>query len=122
MQIEQLEVHEDERGILVEAFKFPKDGQVFSVIANPNETRGNHYHTRKIEEFLVIYGSATIEARDRETGHKMKVEVSGTNPLRVKIMPNHTHAITASSQGAVFIVWANEIFDKKDPDTFGEEL
>ena len=122
MHLEQLEVKRDNRGSLVEAFKLPNDGQVFYVIATPNQTRGNHYHTRKTEHFLVIYGSAEIVVKNRETDDVMKVEVSGFKPMAVTVSPNHTHSITATDEGCIFLVWCDEQFDNKDPDTYPEEI
>jgi UDP-2-acetamido-2,6-beta-L-arabino-hexul-4-ose reductase len=122
VQLEQLEIKSDSRGSLVEAFKFPTDGQLFYIIAKPNERRGEHYHEHKTERFLVIYGSAVIESKDRETNNVMKAEVSGAKPITVTIPPNHTHHITATSEGAIFLVWVNELYDENDPDTIREEL
>lgn len=122
MQLEQLEAKSDHRGTLVEAFKLPNDGQVFYVIAKPNETRGNHYHLRKTETFVVVYGSAEIQVKDRDTGTVMKAELGGQNPMSVTIIPNNTHRITANDEGCIFLVWCNEQFNGEDPDTFPEEL
>jgi UDP-2-acetamido-2,6-beta-L-arabino-hexul-4-ose reductase len=122
MHLEMLEPKNDRRGSLVEAFKFPNDGQLFYVIAEPDETRGNHYHKRKTETFLVIDGEATIRVRDRKTGNVMKVTVSGEKPLSIKVAPNNTHSITAGEDGAVFLVWVDEQFNKDDPDTILEEV
>lgn len=122
MKLEPLDKKEDKRGLLVEAYKFPNDGQVFYVICNPGETRGNHYHLKRTEHFLVIYGSATICVRDRETGNVMKAEVSGSDPMRVTISPPDTHNITATNEGCIFLVWADDIFDPENPDTIMEEI
>lgn len=122
MDLKPLEVKKDSRGSLVEAFKLPSDGQVFYVIANPHEMRGNHYHERKTEHFLVIYGSATINVKNRETDDMMNVEVSGYKPMKVTITPNHTHNIVATDEGAIMLVWCDEIYDEKDPDTYPEEI
>lgn len=122
MQLDKLETKSDRRGTLVEAFKLPTDGQIFYVIAKPNETRGNHYHLRKTEHFLVIWGSAVIQAKDRETDTVMKLEVGGQNPMRVTISPNNTHNITASDEGCIFLVWCDEQFNPEDADTYPEEI
>lgn len=122
MDLNKLEVKSDRRGTLVEAYKLPNDGQIFYVVAKPDETRGNHYHTRKTEHFLVIYGSAEIMSRDRKTDNVMKVEVSGDNPMRVTIPPNNTHSVTAGDDGCIFLVWCDEQFNEKDPDTVMEEV
>lgn len=122
MKLSLLEVKKDTRGSFIEAFKLPNDGQVSYIIINPNETRGNHYHKRKTEHFLVMYGSATIDSRNRKTGDVMSALVSGFKPMTVTIPPNHTHRITATDDGCICIIWCDEQFNKKDADTFAEEL
>lgn len=122
MDLQLLEPKEDSRGTLVEAYKFPNDGQLFYVKAFPGEMRGNHYHLRKTERFLVIDGAAEIISRDRDTGNVMKVVANGTRPLVVTIPPNNTHSITALDDGCLFLVWVDEQFNEKDADTFAEEI
>lgn len=122
MNLEPLEIKNDPRGSLVEAFKFPNDGQVFYVMANPHEARGNHYHLRKTEHFLVIFGSAVISVKNRETNDIMNAEVSGFKPMVVTISPNHTHALIPNEEGCIFMVWCDEVFNPEDPDTYPEEL
>lgn len=122
MHLKPLDVQTDRRGSLVEAFKLPSDGQIFYVVAEPNETRGNHYHLRKTEHFLVVYGSAKMQVRDRATENVMNVEVTGQKPMVISVHPNNTHNIIANDGGAIFIVWCDEQFDENDPDTFPEEI
>jgi UDP-2-acetamido-2,6-beta-L-arabino-hexul-4-ose reductase len=122
VDLQKLEVKSDSRGSLVEAFKFPNDGQLFYVVIKPGESRGNHYHNRKIERFLVIWGSATISVKDRESGNVMKATVTGDDPMVAKITPNNTHNIAATNEGCILLVWVDEIFNPKDPDTIGEEI
>lgn len=122
MDLKPLEVKSDRRGTLVEAFKLPNDGQIFYVVAKPNETRGNHYHERKTEHFLVLYGSAEMMVRDRETENVIKVTVGGEKPMVVTVTPNNTHSITALEDGCVFLVWCDEQFNEADADTYPEEI
>lgn len=122
MNLELLQVKSDNRGSLVEAFKLPNDGQLFYVVIEPGESRGNHYHTHKIEHFLVIWGSAVISVKDRESGNVMKAEVAGQKPMVAKMAVNHTHNIVANSEGCILLVWSEELFDEEDPDTFAEEI
>lgn len=122
MDLQPLEPKADSRGTLVEAFQLPQDGQLFYVIAKPGESRGNHYHMRKTERFIVIYGGAEMQVKDRETGNVMKVSVNGSQPMAITVAPNHTHTITASDEGAIFLVWVNEQYNKEDPDTYPEEI
>lgn len=122
MDLKPLEVKSDYRGSLAEAFELPSDGLVFYIVVKPGESRGNHYHLRKIEHFLVIWGSATISVKDRSSGDVIKVETSGFKPMDVKVVPNHTHSITASEEGCICLVWVNEKYNSKDPDTYPEEI
>ena len=116
------EINQDHRGSLYEAFKLENDGQVFVITILPNKTRGNHYHKRKIEKFLVVFGSAQIANRNRETEAVDYFNVKAENPETITITPNNTHSITASEEGCILVCWVSEQFDESDPDTFAEEV
>lgn len=122
MELDKLAVKSDDRGSLVEVFKMPNDGQIFYIMVKPGEMRGGHYHTRKTERFLVMYGSAVIEVKDRESGDVIKVTVTGQKPMTITVVPNHTHTLTATDEGAIILAWVDELFNKEDPDTYPEEI
>lgn len=122
MDLTPLTINKDTRGSFIETFKLPNDGQVSYLIVNPHESRGNHYHDRKTERFVCIYGSAEISVRNRETGDVINAKLSGFKPYVVTVVPQHTHSITASDEGCIMLVWCDEIFNKKDPDTYPEEI
>ncbi|MBX4210742.1 hypothetical protein KW783_02095 [Candidatus Parcubacteria bacterium] len=114
----------DERGTLIEVFKFsrPVTGQVFFSTSSPGVVRGNHYHTRKIEYFCVIEGQGKMKLRNRETGEVKTYDVSGDKPEVVTMPINWTHNVQNTGQGEMkLLVWVNEVFDPKDPDTFPEQ-
>lgn len=120
---ESLKIRQDERGKLVEVFKVPEFGQVFFSVSKPGITRGNHYHKRKVEKFCVIEGEAEINLRNRKTGELKKYSVSGDKPQIVPIPVNHIHNIINTGDSEMkLLVWANEIFDPEDSDTFSEEV
>ena len=48
----------DDRGTFVETIKSGLGGQISFSTTKPGITRGNHFHTRKIERFAVIKGKA----------------------------------------------------------------
>lgn len=122
MKLEELGVKSDDRGDLVEAYHLPNDGVVFYLNIKPLETRGNHYHMRKTEHFLVIAGEATISAKDRMKGNVMNVVVTGNAPMKVTITPNSTHNIKAGKGGCICLVWCDEILNEQDSDTYPEEI
>lgn len=118
-----LEIKKDDRGGLVEAFKFPHDGQVFYSTTKPGVVRGNHYHTHKVERFCVIEGKAKIRLRNRESNEIREYIVSGEAPQLVDMIPNWTHNIENIGDTEMkLLVWANEIFDPQNTDTFAEKV
>jgi UDP-2-acetamido-2,6-beta-L-arabino-hexul-4-ose reductase len=115
--------HEDERGLLIEAFKIPGIGQVLYSTSKPGIVRGNHYHTRKMEKFCVIEGEAKIRLRNRETNEIVEHLVSGSTPEVVDMTLGWTHNIeNIGKMEMKLLIWANEVFDPADPDTFSETV
>jgi UDP-2-acetamido-2,6-beta-L-arabino-hexul-4-ose reductase len=118
-----LERHTDERGGLVEAFRFAQQGQVFFSTSRPGVVRGNHYHTRKTERFLVVEGNAIIRLRKLQAEKVKEFAVSGISPRVVEIPVGYVHNITNVGEGTlVLLVWVNELFDQNDTDTFFQEM
>lgn len=116
-----LPLHSDERGELFEAVKADQGGQTFMSSTLPGVTRGNHFHLRKVERFLVVGGEGVIRLRRLFTNEVVAFRVSGGQPAYVDMPTFHTHAITNVGTGKLHtLFWANEIFDPKDPDTYSE--
>lgn len=85
--------------------------------------RGNHYHKRKIETFCVIEGNAVIRLRNRLTNEIKEFHLSGDKPQIIDMPINWTHNIQNNGQSEMkLLVWANEIFNPKDPDTYAENV
>ena len=47
----------------------------------PGITRGNHYHTRKVERFAVISGKASIQLRKVDSEEVIEYILDGENQL-----------------------------------------
>lgn len=129
IQIRDLEKKSDERGWLVEVLggnqlpEHPVFGQMHVSVAHPGKVRGNHYHKRKVEWFCVPSGTGHLVLQDIESGAKRELTL-GENALKtVKITPGTVHAIKNVGQGEMLlIVYANEIFDPDDPDTYYRKI
>ena len=119
-----LKLNTDPRGSFVETVKLDHiGGQISFSTTVPGITRGNHYHTRKIERFAVIKGKARIELRKVGTADKMTFELDGAHPAFVDMPVWHTHNITNIGDEDLYTVfWINEFYDPADPDTFYEEV
>ena len=113
----------DERGIFVEMLKTKDSGQFSFFSAHPGITRGGHYHHSKTEKFLVIKGSARFRFRHVLTNEKHEVSSSGDTPQVVETVPGWTHDITNVGDDEMLVMlWANEIFDRDNPDTIAEKV
>lgn len=119
----ELKKNEDNRGVFVETLKTGMGGQVSFSTTKPGVTRGNHYHTRKIERFAVIKGKALIELRRIGTDQTISFELDGKEPGFVDMPIWHTHNITNIGNEELYtIFWINEHFDASDPDTYFEKV
>ncbi|KQT31145.1 capsular biosynthesis protein [Sphingomonas sp. Leaf412] len=113
----------DPRGVFVEMLKTPAHGQFSYFIAHPGVTRGDHYHHSKNEKFLVISGTARFAFRHIVTGETHDMIVEGGQGRIVETVPGWTHNISnVGEQDMVCMLWANEIFDPRRPDTFAMKV
>jgi UDP-2-acetamido-2,6-beta-L-arabino-hexul-4-ose reductase len=116
-------LHADDRGSLFEVVKQEKGGQVFFSTTKPGITRGNHYHTRKMEKFCVVKGEAVIRLRRIGTDNVIEFNVSESKPASIEMPIFYTHSIeNVGSEDLLTLFWTNELFDKDDPDTFYENV
>lgn len=115
--------HKDNRGAFVEILKTTNSGQFSISTSKPGITRGNHYHNTKNEKFLVIKGQATIRFREINSKEIIEYHVSDKKLEVVDIPVGYTHNITnTGSDEMILIIWANELFDKENPDTYYLEV
>jgi UDP-2-acetamido-2,6-beta-L-arabino-hexul-4-ose reductase len=119
----QVTQHADSRGIFVEMLKTLDSGQFSYFTAYPGITRGGHYHHTKTEKFLVIKGTALFRFRHLLTNELVELRTSGTSPQVVDSIPGWTHEITnEGNDEMVVMLWANENFDHKKPDTVASKV
>jgi UDP-2-acetamido-2,6-beta-L-arabino-hexul-4-ose reductase len=111
--------HADSRGSFVELTRADIGGQTSFSTTLPNITRGNHYHTRKIERFAVIKGKALIELRRMGTEEVLAFHLDGDDPSYVDMPIWYTHNIKNTGEELLYTVfWINEPYDPIDPDTY----
>jgi UDP-2-acetamido-2,6-beta-L-arabino-hexul-4-ose reductase len=113
--------HADNRGAFVEIARQGITGQTSFSTTLPGITRGNHFHTRKIERFAVIKGKALIQLRRVGTGEIHNYFLDGDNPAYVDMPIWYTHNIKNIGEDTLYtIFWIDEPFDENDPDTYFE--
>jgi len=115
----ELKGYEDERGTFYEFLKTVDSGQFSISTTAPGVTRGNHYHNTKNEKFLVIKGQASIKHRQIHGDEVIEYKVSDKRMEVVEMIPGYTHDITNTGESEmILLLWANEVFDRDEPDTF----
>lgn len=118
-----LSSHTDERGSFTEFLKTPNFGQVSVNVAHPGITKGNHYHHLKNEKFLVVSGTCQIALRKIGENTIHRFVCSGDRLQVVDIPAGYTHSIkNIGDEDAVTIMWANELYDPENPDTYLEKV
>jgi len=112
--------HSDDRGELVEAVRGAGgETQVFFSTTKPGFTRGNHYHLRKVERFLVLSGQASIRLRRLFTDEVIEFRVTGETPAIVDMPTLWTHSITnTGDQDLLTLFYADDEYNPSDPDTY----
>ena len=118
-----LQKREDKRGVFAELIKLKNGGQISFSTTKSGITRGNHFHTRKAERFVVVRGKARIEIRRTGTNEVLSFELDGENPSFVDMPVWYTHNITNIGKEDLYTVfWISEFYNPEDPDTFYEEV
>lgn len=111
--------HKDLRGSFTEFLKTEQYGQVSVNVSKPGITKGNHYHNSKNEKYLVVKGVCEIKLRKVFTDDVISIICDDKDLRVVDIPPGYTHSIkNIGKEDSVTIMWANELYDPKNPDTF----
>lgn len=119
-----LKMNVDERGSFTEIIRTSDRGQFSVNISKPGVTKGQHWHHTKNEKFVVISGHGLIQLRKIGSEEIIEFEVSGDRMEAVEMIPGYTHNIINLSEreNLVTVMWCNECFDSRKPDTYFEKV
>tara|TARA_B110000238_G_C15709464_1_gene261903 strand:+ start:27 stop:413 length:387 start_codon:yes stop_codon:yes gene_type:complete len=119
----KLNQHTDPRGSFVEIIRLGIGGQVSFSTTKPGITRGNHFHTRKIERFAVIKGKALIQLIKIGSDEVLDFYLNGDEPAYVDMPIWYTHNIKNIGEDVLYTnFWINEPYNLEDADTFFEDV
>jgi len=111
--------HTDDRGAFVEIMRAGSAGQSSYSTTVPGITRGNHYHTRKVERFAVISGKASIQLRKIDSDEVFEYILDGAEPAYVDMPIWYTHNIkNIGDTELITLFWINEPYNPEDADTY----
>lgn len=116
--------HEDNRGQLFECVKaHGGQSQVFCSTSHPGVTRGQHFHRRKVERFMVLNGCAEIALRRLFDDKILRFQVTGMQPAIVDMPTMWAHSITNTGENELTtLFWAHELLDPQNSDTYPEPV
>lgn len=116
--------HADARGSFFETLRsHGGTGQASFSTTAPGISRGDHFHRRKVERFVVLSGEATMELRKLFTSEVISFSVTGDAPVAVDMPTMWAHNITNTGGELLYTsFWTNDIFDPNAPDTIPEAV
>ncbi len=115
--------HSDPRGTLVEAVREGNGGQVHYSSTHPGFVRGEHFHFRKVERFVILSGEAEIALRPVCGDKIVRFRVSGGEPGYVDMPTLHTHNLRNVGTGdLIALFWCHELYDPDAPDTYRQPV
>ena len=119
-----LDMRADDRGSFTELLKTPACGQFSVSITAPGAVRGQHWHHSKWEFFMVVSGRGLVRMRKLGTEEVREFPVSGEKIEALHILPGYTHELIniSETENLVTLLWANEVFDPENPDTYRERV
>ncbi len=113
----------DDRGSFTEFIRTAEKGQISVNVIKPGITKGNHWHHTKSEKFMVVYGKGLIKFRKVDCEEVISYGVDGEKLKVVDIPPGYTHNIkNIGDTDMVTVMWANEIYDPDNTDTYYMEV
>ena len=126
IDIDILKIHEDEKGIINELLTH-KDvkrhkslfGHLFFVTFNKNAIRGNHYHNKKHEYYVVVAGKLKVILQDIKSKKKKQITLSAKAKkiTRLRIGPNIAHACFSLAPNTLMVGYYSQAYDGQR-DTF----
>ena len=114
-----LQEHRDTRGTFAEALKSGSAGQISVNVTKLGMAKGGHWHHTKTEKLIVVSGSGLIRFRKLWDEKLILYPVSSKHLKVVDIPPGYVHDIINTGDcDMVMLVWANQVFDPNNPDTY----
>ena len=115
--------HSDNRGFFSEIYKSKSETQISYSLTKPGVTRGNHFHTSKIEIFIIIKGKAQIQLRKIGEKKVHSFTITDKSPKFIDMPIWYTHNVkNIGSDELIIIFCINKFYTNLDPDTYHEKV
>ncbi len=114
------QVHGDPRGDLIETSRTHGGvSQSYVSSTRPGYVRGEHYHLRKIERFVVFRGEAEIALRRLFSDEVVTFRVSGSEPVVLDMPTLWVHNLrNVGDEDLITVFWSDQLLDPEHPDQY----
>lgn len=117
--IYKIKKNEDNRGNFSEFLRMGDLGQFSYFTIKKNKTRGFHFHHTKIEKFLILKGRVKFEFKNLSNNKINNFILKEKDNNVIETIPGCLHNLkNIGKETAIGIIWANEEYNKKFPDTY----
>lgn len=104
-------------GSFCEVYKREDFGQISVLVIEPGALRGNHYHHTKCENFYLVTGTVSLSEIDLQRNEPEGTLLTAGTSFWTRPGCLHTFENTGDC-AAVFLIWANEVYERDRPDTW----
>jgi dTDP-4-dehydrorhamnose 3,5-epimerase-like enzyme len=102
---ENLEIHQDSRGVIADIFYNTNIEHVAIIKSEPNVIRGNHYHKETTQSMLMTKGSLEYWYKPFGSREPAKMYLCKVGDL-ITTEPYEIHALRVTDEGNEFIVFS----------------
>lgn len=102
---ENLEIHQDNRGIIADVFYNTSIEHVAIIKSEPNVIRGNHYHKETTQSMLMTKGSLEYWYKPVDSDEPAQMYLCKVGDL-ITTEPYEIHALRITDEGNEFIVFS----------------
>jgi dTDP-4-dehydrorhamnose 3,5-epimerase-like enzyme len=97
--------------------------EAYLLYSEKGSVRGNHYHEKTLEYFVVVSGIAKIALKNLDTGILEEINISSDSNLVLKVPPHVVHAFkNEEDQPLIMLAISSKEYNKQDTDTFAMEI
>lgn len=126
--IKSLKKNQDDRGWVIEILRsnwLPKRlhefGQLYISKGVQGKVKGEHYHSRKREWFMIADGNVIFRWKNLDSGEGTDILLNANDPKLLEVPPGIAHSFFGESD-FLLIAYVNEAYDSENPDTFAYHL
>jgi dTDP-4-dehydrorhamnose 3,5-epimerase len=124
-----IQPYEDKRGSLKKILmKSQLEGnkqieEVYLLYSENGSVRGNHYHKKTLEYFVIVSGKAKVALKNLDTGILEEINISSSDNLILKVPPYVVHAFKNEEDlPLIMLAISSKEYNKLDTDTFKMEI